>query len=66
MRKKRILLCNEYSGLNSGYATWGHNLLSRLSLTNKYELAELGCYCSVEDVQYKKHRWRVYPNSVSQ
>jgi glycosyltransferase involved in cell wall biosynthesis len=63
--KKRILLCGEYSGLNSGYANWSRNLLQGLSKLNKYELAELACFCTVEELQKAKHAsWKIYPNSV--
>lgn len=44
MRKKRILWLNEASFLHTGYAVYGKEVLKRLHDTNKYELAELGCY----------------------
>lgn len=65
MRKKRILLCGEYSGLNSGYANWSRNILTHLHFTNKYELAELACFCSINDLKDKKSKWKIYPNSVA-
>lgn len=64
MRKKRILLCGEYSGLNSGYANWSRNLLNHLSYTNKYDIAELACFCNLEDIKNKPARWKIYPNAV--
>lgn len=64
MRKKRILLCGEYSGLNSGYANWSRNLLEGLTKADKYELAELASFCTVEELKSKKSKWKIYPNSV--
>ena len=64
MTKKRILLCGEYSSLNSGYANWSRNLLNGLHDLNKYELAELACFCTVNEIKNKKHKWKVYANSV--
>jgi len=43
-RKPRILFVNEASFLNTGYSVYGKEILKRLYDTNKYELAELGCY----------------------
>jgi glycosyltransferase involved in cell wall biosynthesis len=64
MTKKRILLCGEYSGLNSGYANWSRNLLEGLHSSNKYELAEFACFCSINDLKSVKTKWKIYPNSV--
>lgn len=66
MRKKRILLCGEYSGINSGYSNWSRNLLEGLAATEKYELAELASFCTVEELTLKKSKWRIYPNLVTQ
>ena len=65
MRKKRILLCGEYSGINSGYSNWSRNLLEGLAATEKYELAELASFCTVEELAVKRSKWRIYPNSVT-
>jgi glycosyltransferase involved in cell wall biosynthesis len=64
MRKKRILLCNEASFLNSGYANYGREILSRLYKTDKYEIAELGCYGTVNDPRSKSIPWMYYANGV--
>jgi len=65
-RKKRILMVNDGSPLHSGYSTYGREILSRLHQTGKYEIAELACYISVEDANFKKYNppWLVYPNAV--
>lgn len=59
--KKRILLVNEFSGLNTGYAVYGRNLFSELHKTGKYELAELACYLDPRDTRASQFPWRVYP-----
>lgn len=59
MEKKRILLCNEFSGFNSGYAVYGQNILSRLHAMGKYEIAELACV--LHDGQKHDKPWKVYP-----
>lgn len=64
--KPKILLCNEASFMNSGYANYGRELLKGLYETGKYEIAELGCYATVEDPRGKKLPWKFYPNAVSQ
>lgn len=57
--KIRVLLCNEFSGFSSGYAVYGHNLLSRLYERENLEIAELGCI--LHDGQTHDKPWRVYP-----
>lgn len=64
-RKTRILLCNEASFMNSGYANYGRELLYGLYKTGKYEIAELGCYATVEDHRGQGLPWKFYPNAVS-
>jgi len=63
--KKKILLCNEASFLNSGYANYGREVMSRLFSTDKYELAELGCYGTVDDSRRENIPWKYYANSVN-
>jgi glycosyltransferase involved in cell wall biosynthesis len=60
--KKKILLCNEFSGLNTGYATYGKQLLTRLHKTGKYELAEFATYATVKEVLNAKLPWKAYAN----
>lgn len=61
MAKKRILLVNEFSGLNTGYAVYGRNLFTELHKTGKYELAELAVYLDPRDVRGRAFPWRIYP-----
>ena len=61
-RKKKILLCNEASFLNTGYATYGRELMKRLHASNKYELAEFSTYASHEDKRFSYLPWKTYSN----
>jgi len=62
MRKKRILFCGEATYLNTGYATYGREVLKRLYSTDKYELAEFASYGSSEDPRANGIPWMFYPN----
>lgn len=64
INKKRILLCNEASFLNSGYSNYGREILNRLYKTDKYEIAELACYGKINDSKAKDIPWKYYANSV--
>ena len=61
-RKKKILLCNEASFLNTGYATYGRELMKRLYASDKYELAELSTYASYGDERFSQLPWKTYSN----
>jgi len=65
MRKKKILFCSEATFLNTGYATYTREIMSYLNSTNKYELAELGCYASPEDKRSLSIPWKFYPGAIS-
>jgi glycosyltransferase involved in cell wall biosynthesis len=62
VRRKRILLVNESSRLATGYAVYGKQMLERLSATGEYELAELACYGSPNDMIGLSLPWKYYPN----
>lgn len=64
--KKRILLCNDASLLSTGYGVYGKEILTRLHNSDKYEVAELGCYITAEDQRINSIPWKFYPNAVSQ
>ena len=49
MRKKRILFCGEATYLNTGYATYGREVMKRLYQSGKYELAEFASYGEHKD-----------------
>ena len=61
MSKKRILLVNEFSGLNTGYAVYGRNLLTEFHKTGKYEIAELATYLDPRDPRSRNFPWKIYP-----
>ena len=61
-RKKRVLCVNEAPFINSGFGVFGKELLSRLYKTDKYNLAELSCYCRIDDPKALTIPWRIYPN----
>lgn len=63
MKKKRILICCEHTTLGTGYSNWSLNLLEGLWKKDKYELAELGTFCTVNTCT-KNSSWKVYPNNV--
>lgn len=59
--KPRILFCNEFSLLFTGYAKYGKELLSRLYQTGKYELVELASYISHDSHLLHEVPWGVCP-----
>ena len=62
-RKKRILLCNEASFLNTGYATYGREVMKRWYASGKYDVAELSVYAHPADDRLNDIPWATYPNS---
>lgn len=62
--RKRIFTVNDSSFLNSGYAIYGKEILKRLHESDKYEIAELGCYCDINNPKIKEIPWKFYPNAV--
>jgi glycosyltransferase involved in cell wall biosynthesis len=66
MRKKRILFCGEATYLNTGYATYGREVLRRLYDTEKYDLAEFASYGTLKDASTYGIPWAFYPNMPDQ
>lgn len=64
-RKIKILLCNEASFLSTGYGVYGKEILKRLHDSGEYEVAEIGCYATIEDFAKHKIPWKFYPNAVA-
>src|ERR1044072_7863047 len=62
MNKKKILFVNEATFLNSGFATYGHELLTRLYDSGRYEIAELACYGTPHDQRQYELPWKYYWN----
>lgn len=61
-RKTRILACGEASYLQTGFATYQHNLLKRLHATDKYEITELASYFDITN--QRENRWRSVPWNI--
>jgi glycosyltransferase involved in cell wall biosynthesis len=62
--KKKIFIANDASILDSGYGIYGKEIISRIHKSNKYEVAELGCYCDKDNPKIKNIPWKFYPNAV--
>jgi intein/homing endonuclease len=60
--KKRILFVNEFSGLSTGFATYGHYVIPELYKTGKFILGEVGVYASKAHPKIGSVPWKVYPN----
>jgi glycosyltransferase involved in cell wall biosynthesis len=62
IQKPRILWVGEASFLNSGFAVYGREVISRLHATGKYEFAELGVYGKWNDSRRFDFPWTYYGN----
>ena len=58
--KPRILFCSEFSELKTGYAVYGHEVLTRLYNTGKYDIYELACYSHRSDPRNRNAPWTIY------
>lgn len=61
-RKKRILFISEAAYLNTGYAKYSKEVLSRIQKTGKYEIAEFSIYGNNKDPRIKQIPWKSYAN----
>ena len=61
-RKKRILWIGESSFLSTGFSVYGKEVLSRLYLSGKYDIAELGAYGYQTDIRCLDLPWTYYCN----
>lgn len=59
-------MVSEASFLSSGFSIYTREILSRLHKTNKYEIAELACYGTVNDPRDHSIPWRYYANAVKE
>lgn len=59
-------MVSEASFLNSGFAIYTRELLTRLYNTGKYEIAEFACYGFVNDPRDKSIPWKYYANAVNE
>ncbi len=62
MRKKKILWVNDASWKGTGYATYSHEVLSRMHKVEEFEIAEIACYADRNDKHIKDVPWKVYAN----
>ena len=58
--KPRILFCSEFSQLKTGYAVYGHEVLTRLHNSGKYDIYELACYSHHSDPRNQRVPWTTY------
>lgn len=61
-KKKRVLFLSEAAYLNTGYAKYSKEVMSRLHSTGKYDVAELSIYGSSDDPRRSTIPWKSYPN----
>lgn len=62
MKKVKVLCVNECSYLSSGYARYGHNLLSLLNQDERLEIAEMGTFFNPYDNKMDSIPWIFYAN----
>lgn len=60
--KKKILFMTEASYLNTGYAKYGREVISRIFNSNKYNIAEFSTYGDIFDKRRNDIPWKNYPN----
>lgn len=61
-RKKRILFISEAAYLNTGYAKYSKEVISRIHKTGKYDIAEFSIYGNHKDARIKEIPWKAYAN----
>lgn len=61
-RKKKILFISEAAYLNTGYAKYSKEIISRIYNTGKYDIAEFSIYGNAEDPRRLSIPWKNYAN----
>lgn len=61
-RKKKILFISEAAYLNTGYAKYSREVISKIHKTGKYDIAEFSIYGNVEDPRRSTIPWKNYAN----
>jgi glycosyltransferase involved in cell wall biosynthesis len=61
-RKKKILFISEAAYLNTGYAKYSREVISRIHKTGKYDIAEFSIYANAEDPRRSSIPWKNYAN----
>lgn len=62
--KRKILLLGENPAACSGFGKYNKEVMTRLYNSNKFELAELSCYSTIEDQRLYNIPWKLYCNAV--
>jgi glycosyltransferase involved in cell wall biosynthesis len=62
MRKKRVLFISEAAYLNTGYAKYSKEVISRMYKTGKYDIAEFSIYGRHDEPRRSTIPWKNYPN----
>lgn len=62
MKKIKVLMVTECSIFPTGYSVYSKEVLSRLHQDERFEVAELACYISIDDPRLNQIPWKVYPN----
>lgn len=60
-RKKRVLFISEAAYLNTGYAKYSKEVISRLYRSGKYDVAEMSVYGAANDSRRSSIPWKNYP-----
>lgn len=60
MKKLKVVLNNEFSGVSSGYGTIGLEILKRLHATKKYDIYEFATYLHPADQRIQSVPWGIY------
>lgn len=61
-KKKKVLFLSEAAYLNTGYAKYSKEVISRIHATNKYDIAEFSIYGGVNDPRRSSIPWKNYAN----
>ncbi len=64
MKKTKILFHTEVSSAKSGFGKIGRELIPRLVDNEKFEVAELSGFGTIDDSDYSHVRWKCYPVAV--
>lgn len=64
-KKKKVLFISEAAYLNTGYAKYSKEIISRIFKTNKYEIAEFSIYGSSDNPRRSSIPWKNYCNLPS-
>jgi glycosyltransferase involved in cell wall biosynthesis len=62
---KKILVTTDASFLCTGYGVYAKEILSRFHQSEEYDVAELSCYATIEDIKNHNIPWKAYANAVS-